>query len=104
MPGLAGALLQLHLDLPDGAIEVLDQEIEECCHTAGLHFGDDLECSLASVKFINNLHVRHRPLLQMVGRIRTLPGTATALVTRIYRQMVGRNINLLCSVLICEGP
>jgi hypothetical protein len=104
VPGLAGALLQLHLDLPDCAIEVVDQEIEECCHTAGLHFGDDLECSLTSIKFINNLHVRHKPLLQMVGRIRTLPCTAMDLVTRIYRQLVGRNINQFCSVLICEGP
>jgi hypothetical protein len=93
VPGLAGAPLQLHLDLPDGAIEVLDQEIEECCHAAGLHFGDDLERGLAPVKFINNFHARHRPLLQMVGRMHTLPWMTTELVTRIYRQLVGRNIN-----------
>jgi len=71
--GLAGALPQLRLDLPDGAIQVLDQEIEERFQTAGLHFGDDLECRLAPVKLINNLHVRHMPLLQMAGRMGTLP-------------------------------
>src|SRR6266568_6371575 len=103
VPGLAGALLQLHLDLPDGAVQVLDQEIEECFQTAGLHFGNDLERGLALIKFINNLHVRHRPLLQMVGRIHTLPGMATERVTRIYRQLVGRNINSSCSVLSLQG-
>jgi hypothetical protein len=101
VPGLAGALSQLHLDVPDGGVQVLDQEIEECCHTVRLHFGDDLECSLAPVKFINNFHVRHRPPFQMVGRIHTLPWMVTELVTRIYRQLVGRNINASCSVLVC---
>jgi hypothetical protein len=93
VPGLAGALLQLHLDLPDCAVQVVDQEIEEGCHTAGLHFGDDLECRLAPVKLINNLHARHMPLLQMVGRMRTLLCMATDLVTRIYRQLGGRNMS-----------
>jgi hypothetical protein len=80
--GLAGALLQLRLDLPDRVIEVIDQEIEERCQTVGLHFGDDLECRLAPVKLINNLHARHMPLLQMVGRMHTLPCMATELITR----------------------
>jgi hypothetical protein len=91
--GLAGALLQLHLDLSDGGIEVIDQEIKECCQTVGLHFGDDLECRLAPIKLINNLHARHMPLLQMVGRMRTLLCMATDLVTRIYRQLGGRNMS-----------
>jgi hypothetical protein len=103
VPGLAGAPLQLHLDLADGAIEVLDQEIEEGCHAVGLHFGDDLECGLAPVKFINNFYARHTPLLQMVGRRYTLPWMATELVTRLYRQLVGRNINSSCSVLMRAG-
>jgi hypothetical protein len=93
--GLAGALLQVRLDLPNRVIEVIDQEIEERCHTAGLHFGDDLECCLAPVKLINNLHARHMPLLQMVGRMRTLLCMATDLVTRIYRQLGERNISWL---------
>jgi hypothetical protein len=91
VPGarLAGALLQLRLDLPDRVVEVIDQEIEERCQTAGLHFGDDLEGRLASIKLINNLHARHMPLLQMAGRIRTLPGKATGLyqdLSAAYRE------------------
>jgi hypothetical protein len=93
--GLAGALLQLRLDLPDRVIEVIDQEIEERCQTTGLHFGDDLECRLAPVKLINNLHARHMPLLQMVGRMRTLLCMARDLVTRLYRQLGGRNMSQL---------
>jgi|SRR6266852_72484 len=64
-PALAGALPQLRLDLPDRAIQVIDQEIEECCQTAGLHLGDDLECCLASVKFVNNFHAGHISLLEL---------------------------------------
>jgi hypothetical protein len=91
--GLAGTVLQPRLDLPDRVIEVVDQEIEERCQTAGLHLGDDLECRLAPVKFINNFHAGHMSLLQMAGRMRTLPCMAMDLVTRIYRQLIGRNIN-----------
>jgi hypothetical protein len=61
--GLAGAPLQLCLDLPDCLIEVVDQEIKKCCQTTGLHLGDDLECHLAPVKFINNFHAGHMSLL-----------------------------------------
>jgi hypothetical protein len=72
--GLAGALLQLRLDLPDRVIEVVDQEIEECCQTAGLHLGDDLECRLTPIKFVNQFPRGHIPLLRLwMGRIRTLP-------------------------------
>jgi hypothetical protein len=103
VPGLAGTLLQLRLDLPDRVIQVLDQELEERGQTAGLHFGDDLECRLAPVKLINNLHAGHMPLLQMASRMRTLPCMATDLVPRIYRQLVGRNMSPSSSVLIREG-
>jgi len=61
--GLAGAPLQLRLDLPDRLIEVVDQEIKECGQTTGLHLGDDLECHLTPVKFINNFHAGHMSLL-----------------------------------------
>jgi hypothetical protein len=61
--GRAGALTQMCLDLPDRVIQVLDQEIKKGCQTAGLHFGDDLECGFASIKLINNLHAGHRYLL-----------------------------------------
>jgi hypothetical protein len=60
---LAGAPLQLRLDLPDRLVEVIDQKIEECGQTTGLHLGDDLECYLAPVKFINNIHAGHTSLL-----------------------------------------
>jgi hypothetical protein len=103
VPGLAGALLQLHLDLPDCAVQVVDQEIEEGGYTVGLHLGDDLECDLAPVKFINNFHAGHMSFLQMMGRMYTLPCMATDLVTKIYRQLVGRNINPSCSVLMRAG-
>src|SRR5438445_13663340 len=84
MPALAGTLLQLRLDLPDRVIQALEQEVEERCQAAGLHLGDDLECRLASIKFINNLHAGHMPLLEMAGRIYPLPGLTTYRVTRIY--------------------
>jgi hypothetical protein len=81
---------------------VLNQEIEECCQTVGLHLRDDLEGCLAPVKFINNLHAGHMPLLQMAGRICTLPSMATELVTRIYRQLVARNMSQAIVILIYE--
>ena len=93
MPGLAGTLLELRLDLSNRGIQALEQEIEERCQTAGLHLGDDLECGLAAIEFINNLHAGHMPLLQLGGRMHTLPCMATDLVTRIYRQLAGENMS-----------
>jgi hypothetical protein len=66
--GRAGALTKLRLDLPDRAIQILDQEIKKCGQPPGLHFGDDLECGFASIKLVNNLHVRHVHLLQDGGQ------------------------------------
>jgi hypothetical protein len=99
---LAGALLQLRLHLPDRVIQVINQEIEECCQTVGLHLSDDLECCFAPVEFSNNFHIGHMPLLPLGGRIHTLPCMAMDLVTRIYRQLVGKTMSPYDSVLIRE--
>jgi hypothetical protein len=89
----AGALTQLCLDLPDGVIQVLDQEIKQGCQTAGLHFGDDLEGGFASIKLINNLHAGHSISFKMRGRVWTLPWMFLDLVTRTYRQLIGQNMS-----------
>jgi len=52
------------LDLADGVIEALDQELEERGQFVGLHLGDDLECRLAPVKFVNQWHRSHRAFLR----------------------------------------
>jgi hypothetical protein len=61
--GWTSALTKLCLDLPNRAIQVLDQEIKKCFQTPGLHFRDDLKGGLASIKLVNNLHARHICLL-----------------------------------------
>jgi len=71
---LAGALLDVRLDLPNCVIQALEQEIEQCCQTVGLHLGDDLECCLTPIKFVNQFPRGHIPLLRLwMGRMRTLP-------------------------------
>jgi hypothetical protein len=99
---LAGALPQLRLHLPDCTIEVLNEEIEECCQTAGLHLSDHLQCGLAPVKFINNFHAGHMSLLQMAGRMCSLPSMTTELVPRIYRQLEERNMSQAIVILMRE--
>ena len=84
--GLAGTMLELCLRLPDRVIETIEQEIEERCQTVSLHLGDDLESGLTSIKFINNLHAGHIPLLETDGgQVMHLPWMTPHLVTRIYR-------------------
>jgi len=62
------------LDLPDRVIQALEQEIEQCCHAVVLHLGDDLECRLTPIQFVNQFPRGHIPLLRLwMGRIHTLP-------------------------------
>jgi len=71
---LTGALLYVHLNLPNRVIQALEQEIEQGCQAVVLHLGDDLECRLAPIKFVNQFPRGHIPLLRLwMGRMRTLP-------------------------------
>jgi len=71
---LTGALLDVRLDLPDCVIQALEQEIEQCGQTIGLHLGDDLERCLTPIKFVNQFPRGHIPLLRLwMGRICILP-------------------------------
>jgi hypothetical protein len=71
---LAGALLEVRLDLPDRVIQALEQELEQDRHAVGLHLSDDLECRLTPIQFVDQFPRGHIPPLRLwMGRIRTLP-------------------------------
>jgi hypothetical protein len=67
-----------------------------------MHLSDDLEGRLAPVKFINNAHAGHMPLLQMAGRMGTLASMTAELVPRTYRQLMTRNIRPAIVILVRE--
>jgi hypothetical protein len=62
---LAGALLYVRLDLPNRVIQTFEQEIEQYCQAVGLHLGDDLECRLTPIQFVDQFPRGHIPLLRL---------------------------------------
>src|SRR6266568_4622262 len=61
--GVALALAQLAVDLSDGRIEPLQQEIQDGRETVGLHFGNILQGDLAVIEGVNHGHRGHMLLL-----------------------------------------
>jgi hypothetical protein len=63
--GLAGALAQLGVDLPDSVIQPLQQDLKDGSEIVGLHFGNTLEGNFASIEVLNHWHRGHKPLLPL---------------------------------------
>ena len=61
----AQTLAQLGLDLPDGVLQPLQQELKDGGETVGLHLGNILEGDLASIEVVNYVHHGHTSLLPL---------------------------------------
>jgi hypothetical protein len=59
----ARTLAQLSLDLPDGVLQPLQQELKDSGETVALHVGNILEGDLAAIEVVNHVHHDHRALL-----------------------------------------
>jgi len=59
---VACALAQLGVDLPDGVIQPLQQDLQDDGETVGLPLGNPLEGDLASIEVVNHWHHGHKPL------------------------------------------
>jgi hypothetical protein len=61
--GLACALAQLGVDLPDGVIQPLQQDLQDSGETVRLHLGNPLQGDLASIEVLNHWPHGHTLLL-----------------------------------------
>jgi hypothetical protein len=59
----ARTLAQLGVDLPDGVLQPLQQELKNDGETVGRHLGNILEGDLAAIEVVNYVHHGHRALL-----------------------------------------
>jgi len=50
------------VDLPDGVIQPLQQDLQDDGETVGLPLGNQLEGDLASIEVVNHWHHGHKPL------------------------------------------